>query len=108
MLGNTQSRGPATPPSKPAMQVQGCDVLLKKTHGSITIVLIASAGEATLNLDNQKNGWKGGCVYHETNGDTEHWVNATSISYITEPPRRLFFWLFTTTQANAAISPTRT
>ena len=34
--------------------------------------LIASADGATLKLDNQKNGWKGGCGYHETNGDTDH------------------------------------
>jgi hypothetical protein len=26
----------------------------------------------TLKLDNQKNGWKGVCVYHETNGDNLH------------------------------------
>ena len=32
--------------------------------------LIASADGATLKLDNQKNGWKGVCVYHETNGDS--------------------------------------
>ena len=34
--------------------------------------LISSADGATLKLDNQKNGWKGVCVYHETNGDTMH------------------------------------
>ena len=34
--------------------------------------LIASADGATLKLDNQKNGWKSICVYHETNGDTDH------------------------------------
>jgi hypothetical protein len=34
--------------------------------------LIASADGATLKLDNQKNGWKGVCVYHETNGATDH------------------------------------
>jgi hypothetical protein len=34
--------------------------------------LVASADGATLKLDNQKNGWKGICVYHETNGDTDH------------------------------------
>jgi hypothetical protein len=33
-------------------------------------VLIASADGATLKLDNQKNGWKGVCVYQETNGNT--------------------------------------
>ena len=26
-------------------------------------------GRATLKLDNQKNGWKGVCVYHKANGD---------------------------------------
>ncbi len=25
-----------------------------------------------LKLDSQKNGWKGVCVYHKTNGDKEH------------------------------------
>jgi hypothetical protein len=30
--------------------------------------LIATANGATLNLDNQKNGWKGVCVYQEANG----------------------------------------
>ncbi len=34
--------------------------------------LIASADGATLKLDNQKNGWKGVCVYHEINGDGAH------------------------------------
>ncbi len=34
--------------------------------------LIASADGATLKLDNQKNGWKGVCVYHETNGNKDH------------------------------------
>ena len=34
--------------------------------------LISSADGATLKLNNQKNGWKGVCVYHETNGDTIH------------------------------------
>jgi hypothetical protein len=31
--------------------------------------LIATADGATLKLDNQKNGWRNVCVYHETNGD---------------------------------------
>jgi hypothetical protein len=31
--------------------------------------LIASANDATMKLDNQKNGWKGVCVYQECNGD---------------------------------------
>ena len=30
---------------------------------------ILSADGATLKLDNQKNGWKGVCVYQEHNGD---------------------------------------
>jgi hypothetical protein len=34
--------------------------------------LIATADGATLKLDNQKNGWKGVCVYQEANGD---WYN---------------------------------
>jgi hypothetical protein len=33
---------------------------------------IASADGATLKLDNQKNGWKGVCVYQEANGDSIH------------------------------------
>jgi hypothetical protein len=32
--------------------------------------MIATVDGATLKLDNQKNGWKGVCVYQETNGDT--------------------------------------
>jgi hypothetical protein len=31
--------------------------------------LMSTADGATLKLDNQKNGWKGVCVYYETNGD---------------------------------------
>ncbi len=31
--------------------------------------LIATADGATMKLDNQKNGWKGVCVYQETNGE---------------------------------------
>jgi hypothetical protein len=34
--------------------------------------LISSANGATLKLDNQKNGWKGICVFHESNGDEWH------------------------------------
>jgi hypothetical protein len=30
--------------------------------------LIANADGATMKLDNQKNGWKGVCIYHEANG----------------------------------------
>ncbi len=31
--------------------------------------LIATADGATMKLDNQKNGWKGVCIYQEANGD---------------------------------------
>jgi hypothetical protein len=34
--------------------------------------LIASADGAMLKLDNQKNGWKGVCVYHKSNGNKMH------------------------------------
>jgi hypothetical protein len=34
--------------------------------------LIALADGETLKPDNKKNGWKGVCVYHETNGDKDH------------------------------------
>ena len=34
--------------------------------------LLMTADGATLKLDNQKNGWKGVCVYHEANGDNVH------------------------------------
>ncbi len=34
--------------------------------------LIASANGAAMKLDNQKNGWKGVCVYKEANGDLIH------------------------------------
>ena len=33
---------------------------------------IASADGATLKLDNKKNGWKGVCVYQQSNGDPIH------------------------------------
>jgi hypothetical protein len=34
--------------------------------------LIATADGCTLKLDNQKNGCKGVCVFHEANGDSMH------------------------------------
>ncbi len=34
--------------------------------------LIATADGATLKLDNQKNGWRNVCVYHENNGAPKH------------------------------------
>ena len=34
--------------------------------------ILMTADGATLKLDNQKNGWKGVCVYHEANGDPLH------------------------------------
>jgi hypothetical protein len=34
--------------------------------------LIATVDGAMLKLDNQKNGWKGVCVYHETNSNDQH------------------------------------
>jgi len=34
--------------------------------------LIATVDGATMKMDNQKNGWKGVCVYHEANG--EHYL----------------------------------
>jgi len=46
-------------------------------------VLIMTADSATLKLDNQKNGWKGVCVYHETNGNKMHCpVRALARRYI--------------------------
>jgi hypothetical protein len=51
----------------------------KDLHGNLRTLprnapddLIATADGATLNLDNQKNGWKGVCVYQEANGDPFH------------------------------------
>ena len=45
--------------------------------------LISSADGATLKLDNQKNGWKGVCIYHESNGDAWHCpVRALAHCYI--------------------------
>jgi len=48
----------------------------KDKHGNLcclprdaTADLIAAAEGATMKLDNQKNGWKGVCVYQEANGD---------------------------------------
>jgi hypothetical protein len=37
-----------------------------------TADLILTADSATLKLDNQKNRWKGVCVYHESNGNMLH------------------------------------
>ena len=34
--------------------------------------LISSADGATLKLDNQKNGWKGACIFQEANGDPHY------------------------------------
>ncbi len=34
--------------------------------------LVMSADSATLKLDNQKNGWHGVCIHHESNGDPVH------------------------------------
>ena len=31
--------------------------------------LIATTNKATMKLDNQKNGWKGVCIFHKSNGD---------------------------------------
>jgi hypothetical protein len=51
----------------------------KDKHGNLQCLpcdapadLIASADGATMKLDNQKNGWKGVCVYKEANGDLIH------------------------------------
>ena len=51
----------------------------KKNNGELRCLprdapahLISSANGATLKLDNQKNGWKGVCVYHESNGEASH------------------------------------
>jgi hypothetical protein len=51
----------------------------KDKHGNLRCLprdapadLIASANGATMKLDNQKNGWKGVCVYQEANGDLIH------------------------------------
>jgi hypothetical protein len=52
----------------------------KNTHGQLRYLprdatpadLISTSDGATLKLDNQKNGWKGVCVYHESNGDRWH------------------------------------
>ena len=51
----------------------------KNNHGKLRCLpwdapahLISSADGATLKWDNQKNGWKGVCVYHESNGEAWH------------------------------------
>jgi len=62
----------------------------KNSRGSLrclprdaSAALIMTADGATLKLDNQKNGWKGVCVYHETNGDRMHCpVQALAQQYI--------------------------
>jgi hypothetical protein len=42
---------------------------LRCLPGNAVVDLIAMADSATLKLDDQKNGWKGVCVYHESNGN---------------------------------------
>jgi hypothetical protein len=51
----------------------------KDKHGTLWCLpcdapmdLIASSDGPTMKLDNQKNGWKGVCVYQEANGDSIH------------------------------------
>jgi hypothetical protein len=39
---------------------------------SVQDSLICPADGGTLKLDNQKNGWKGVCVYQEVNGDAHN------------------------------------
>jgi hypothetical protein len=74
--------------------------------------LISSADGATLKLGNQKNGWKGVCVYHESNGEAWHCpVRALARRHIhlrengtdTKHSSRLIMM----TRANVVISPTR-
>jgi len=42
---------------------------LRCLQRNATPSLIATADGATMKLDNQKNGWKGVCVYHKANGE---------------------------------------
>ena len=67
--------------TKRTMQFKYEDVTFfkKNSHGQLQGLprdtpkdLIASADSATLKLDNQKNGWKGVCIYHENNGNQWH------------------------------------
>ncbi len=53
------------------VQFFGCDKssCLRCLPQDASDQLIAMASGATLKLDNQKNGWKGVYIYHETNGD---------------------------------------
>ena len=74
--------------------------------------LIATADGATLKLDNQKNGWKGVCIFHETNGDNMHCPvraidDATSISAIMEQRQKPSFPRIFRTQVNVQTSPMR-
>ena len=64
--------------SKQTQQFKIRDVTFfkKDAHGTLRQLprqshenLIMSADSATLRLDNQKNGWKGVCIHHESNGD---------------------------------------
>ncbi len=64
--------------SKQTEEFKMGDIMLfaKDTNGNLRCLtrdapddLIANAEGATMKLDNQKNGWKGVCVYQETNGD---------------------------------------
>ncbi len=70
-------RGQGTTQSKP-MECKLGDIMFfrKDAQGNLKCLprdahadLIESANGATMQLDNQKNGWKGVCVYQQANGD---------------------------------------
>jgi hypothetical protein len=78
--------------TKQTVQVKYKDVLFfkKNSHGKLRCLLrdapanlISSANGATLKSDSHKNGWKGVCVYHKSNGDDWHRpVSALAHHYI--------------------------
>jgi hypothetical protein len=67
--------------TKQTFQFKYADVLFfkKNSRGQLRCLpcdtlasLIATANSATLKLNSQKNGWKGMCVYHKSNGNNWH------------------------------------
>ena len=48
---------------------QNSDGILRCLPRNAPTHLIATANRATMKLYNQKNGWKGVCIFHKTNGD---------------------------------------
>jgi hypothetical protein len=79
---------------------------------NIAADLISTADGATLKLDNQKNGWKGVCVYHKANGKRWHCpVRALAQRYLhlcnMGSNSKTFLLAYYDERANAETSPTK-